>query len=93
MGVEWICEGREGPPFYLLDSTSPLPMNLPPLLLKADFAAKERELFEPRAVPAWFTSDSRLGQISIWLEPPSCFLAGERAPPLDLLVNVLLDPP
>ncbi|GAX75270.1 hypothetical protein CEUSTIGMA_g2715.t1 [Chlamydomonas eustigma] len=43
---------------------------------------KEKELFEPRSVPSWFTLDARLGQISIWLEPPSCFLSEEYA--LDL---------
>ena len=45
-------------------------------LSQVDFEAMERELFEPRAVPTWFTHDARLGQLSIWLEPPSCFLAG-----------------
>jgi WD repeat-containing protein 48 len=49
---------------------------------KVDLVEKEKELFEPRSVPSWFTTDIRLGQISIWLEPPSCFLSEEYA--LDL---------
>jgi len=46
---------------------------------KVDFDTKERELFEARSMPSWFTADVRLGQLCISLEPPSCFLAEEYA--------------
>ncbi|PNH01648.1 WD repeat domain-containing protein, partial [Tetrabaena socialis] len=46
---------------------------------KVDFDAKRRELWEAVAVPAWFSSDTRLGCLAITLEPPGCFAAEEYA--------------
>mmetsp|Transcript_29377 Transcript_29377/g.74897 ORF Transcript_29377/g.74897 Transcript_29377/m.74897 type:complete len:779 (-) Transcript_29377:258-2594(-) len=46
---------------------------------KADIAAVEAALFAPRAVPAWFGADCKLGGLSITLEPPSCFAAEDYA--------------
>ncbi len=37
----------------------------------------ERELFDARHCPAWFTADNRLGLLSISLDPPQCFNAEE----------------
>ncbi len=38
-----------------------------------DFDTKEKELFKPMAVPAWFACDTKLGTLTVHLEPPSCF--------------------
>ncbi|GLC66648.1 hypothetical protein PLESTF_000456600 [Pleodorina starrii] len=46
---------------------------------KVDFASKARELWEPRSVPSWFTADTRLGCLTVSLEPPSAFAAEEYA--------------
>jgi len=46
---------------------------------QVNLEAQERALFEPRAVPAWFSCDVRLGQVTITLEPPGCFAAEEYA--------------
>ncbi|KAF5831344.1 WD40-repeat-containing domain protein [Dunaliella salina] len=46
---------------------------------KVNLEAQEKALYEPRAVPAWFSCDIRLGQLTITLEPPGCFSAEEYA--------------
>ncbi|KAF6173753.1 hypothetical protein GIB67_042921, partial [Kingdonia uniflora] len=42
---------------------------------KVSFEEKKEELFETISVPAWFTTDTRLGSLSIHLDTPQCFSA------------------
>nr|XP_043633416.1 WD repeat-containing protein 48 [Erigeron canadensis] len=39
------------------------------------FEKKKEELFEMVSIPAWFTVDSRLGNLSVHLDTPQCFSA------------------
>ncbi|KAL8257904.1 hypothetical protein R6Q59_029945 [Mikania micrantha] len=39
------------------------------------FEKKKEELFEMISIPAWFTVDSRLGNLSVHLDTPQCFSA------------------
>lgn len=50
---------------------------------RTDLEKKEKELFEPVSMPAWFSSDNRLGMLSITLDPPACFSAEIYATELD----------
>ena len=50
---------------------------------QVDFDATRKQMFEPKWLPGWFTSDNRLGQLCITLEPPACFSAEEYALNLD----------
>ncbi len=50
-----------------------------PRPLQVDWDAKRGELFEARAMPPWFTADTRLGVLCLTLEPPACFMAEEYA--------------
>lgn len=42
---------------------------------QVSFDEKKEELFERVSIPAWFTTDTRLGSLSIHLETPQCFSA------------------
>ncbi|XP_042474813.1 WD repeat-containing protein 48-like, partial [Macadamia integrifolia] len=42
---------------------------------KVSFEEKKEELFEMVSIPAWFTTDTRLGSLSIHLDTPQCFSA------------------
>ncbi|OVA04363.1 WD40 repeat [Macleaya cordata] len=42
---------------------------------KVSFEEKKEELFEMVSIPGWFTTDTRLGNLSIHLETPQCFTA------------------
>ncbi|KAL5712780.1 hypothetical protein ACHQM5_014917 [Ranunculus cassubicifolius] len=42
---------------------------------KVSFEEKKEELFEMVSIPAWFTTDTRLGSLSIHLDIPQCFSA------------------
>lgn len=41
--------------------------------------AKEAELFDAHAQHAWFSSDHRLGQLCLTMEPMGCFMAEDYA--------------
>eukprot|EP00252_Welwitschia_mirabilis_P010612 TRINITY_DN2397_c0_g1_i1.p1 TRINITY_DN2397_c0_g1~~TRINITY_DN2397_c0_g1_i1.p1 ORF type:complete len:753 (+),score=154.85 TRINITY_DN2397_c0_g1_i1:499-2757(+) len=51
---------------------------------KVAFDEKKEELFERVSIPAWFTMDTRLGSMSIHLEPPQCFSAEMYAVDLNI---------
>lgn len=42
---------------------------------RVSFEEKKEELFEMISIPAWFTTDTRLGSLAIHLEIPQCFSA------------------
>ncbi|KAI3516967.1 hypothetical protein L1887_16159 [Cichorium endivia] len=42
---------------------------------QVSFEKKKEELFEMVSIPAWFTVDSRLGNLSVHLDTPQCFSA------------------
>ncbi|XP_010241294.1 PREDICTED: WD repeat-containing protein 48 homolog isoform X2 [Nelumbo nucifera] len=42
---------------------------------KVSFEEKKEELFEMVSIPAWYTTDTRLGSLSIHLDTPQCFSA------------------
>ncbi|CAK9163383.1 unnamed protein product [Ilex paraguariensis] len=42
---------------------------------EVSFEKRKEELFEMVSIPAWFTVDSRLGNLSVHLDSPVCFLA------------------
>ncbi|KAF9605391.1 hypothetical protein IFM89_016968 [Coptis chinensis] len=42
---------------------------------KVSFEERKEELFEMVSFPAWFTTDTRLGSLSIHLDTPQCFAA------------------
>ncbi|KAI3518014.1 hypothetical protein L1887_06335 [Cichorium endivia] len=42
---------------------------------QVSFEEKKEELFEMVSIPAWFTADTRLGNLSIHLDTPQCFSA------------------
>ncbi|XP_057962475.1 uncharacterized protein LOC131154029 [Malania oleifera] len=42
---------------------------------KVSFEEKKEELFEMVSIPAWFTVDTRLGNLSVHLDTPQCFSA------------------
>ncbi|CAI9296402.1 unnamed protein product [Lactuca saligna] len=42
---------------------------------QVSFEKKKEELFEMVSIPAWFTIDSRLGNLSVHLDTPQCFSA------------------
>ncbi|KAI3734414.1 hypothetical protein L6452_13882 [Arctium lappa] len=42
---------------------------------QVSFEKKKEELFEIVSIPAWFTIDSRLGNLSVHLDTPQCFSA------------------
>ncbi|KAD0637534.1 hypothetical protein E3N88_43948 [Mikania micrantha] len=42
---------------------------------QVSFEKKKEELFEMISIPAWFTVDSRLGNLSVHLDTPQCFSA------------------
>eukprot|EP00268_Persea_americana_P043085 TRINITY_DN4319_c0_g1_i3.p1 TRINITY_DN4319_c0_g1~~TRINITY_DN4319_c0_g1_i3.p1 ORF type:complete len:765 (-),score=156.18 TRINITY_DN4319_c0_g1_i3:709-3003(-) len=51
---------------------------------KISFEEKKEELFEMISIPAWFTTDTRLGSLSVHLETPQCFSAEMYAVDLNL---------
>ncbi|KAK1416463.1 hypothetical protein QVD17_32254 [Tagetes erecta] len=62
---------------------------------QVSFDKKKEELFEMISIPAWFTIDSRLGNLSVHLDTPQCFSAemysfdlGIREKPEDDKVNL-----
>ncbi|KAB5529397.1 hypothetical protein DKX38_019478 [Salix brachista] len=42
---------------------------------KVSFEEKKEQLFEMVSIPAWFTVDTRLGNLSVHLDTPQCFSA------------------
>lgn len=46
---------------------------------QVDLDAKEAQLFDAHAQHSWFTSDHRLGQLCITMEPNVCFMAEDYA--------------
>ncbi|KAH7654954.1 WDR48/Bun107 protein [Dioscorea alata] len=42
---------------------------------QVSFEEKKEELFETVSIPAWFTMDTRLGNLSVHLDTPQCFSA------------------
>ncbi|KAJ6852660.1 WD repeat-containing protein 48 isoform X1 [Iris pallida] len=52
---------------------------------KVSFEEKKEELFEMVSIPAWFTTDTRLGSLSIHLDTPHCFSAEMYAVDLNIV--------
>ncbi|KAK9050527.1 hypothetical protein SSX86_017815 [Deinandra increscens subsp. villosa] len=51
---------------------------------QVSYEKKKEELFEMISIPAWFTVDSRLGNLSVHLDTPQCFSAEMYAQDLHL---------
>ena len=56
-----------------------------------DFQQKEAELFAPHSVPAWFTWDTKLGNLTLHFETPQVFAAEVYAHTMGLQVTPLPD--
>ncbi|XAR52510.1 hypothetical protein NMG60_11020632 [Bertholletia excelsa] len=52
---------------------------------QVSFEEKKEELFEMVSIPAWFSVDTRLGSLSIHLEPPQCFSAEMYSADLNII--------